>query len=249
MGVLTNLEVFGRRFGELALIDSSSDADLILQKFQKEENGMLFRLMYQGELKSASGNNRAKDKWAIRHALSPQLQELWQVHHALSGYVGVAEDDDYTPDGYLKKSTKEQDQASTARRAAALRVPTQVGAMKFLPLVKKSLDLVCSLDILFLRKDPGSSVVSNGGDLDNRLKVLFDGLRMPTLDEVGTQADDGKVIYCLTEDDALISDFSVKTDRLLTKPDAAPSEVILVMEVNIRTVRMNNNNLHIKWGD
>ncbi len=46
MGVLTHPEVFGRRMGALAQIDSSSDADLILQKFQKKENGMRFRLIY-----------------------------------------------------------------------------------------------------------------------------------------------------------------------------------------------------------
>lgn len=107
--------------------------------------------------------------------------------------------------------------------------------------------MVCSLDILFLRKDVGGSVVSNGGDLDNRLKVLFDGLRMPSIDEVGSTSDGGNVIYCLTEDDALISDFSVKTDRLLSKPDAVPSEVILVMDVNVRVTRITPANVHLKY--
>lgn len=47
----------------------------------------------------------------------------------------------------------------------------------FIPLVTEELGLRCKLDILFLRpENPGSLFVR--GDLDNRLKTLFDGLRI-----------------------------------------------------------------------
>lgn len=77
----------------------------------------------------------------------------------------------------------------------------------------------CALDILFLRRDGPGSLVKSGGDIDNRLKVLFDGLRMPqTCDEVcgDTAAPDEDPFYCLLEDDKLISKVQVETNWLLT---------------------------------
>src|SRR5471030_2477981 len=54
---------------------------------------------------------------------------------------------------------------------------------RFVPLATKALTLHCSLDILLLRPEgPG---VIYAGDLDNRLKTLIDGLRMPSELEVG----------------------------------------------------------------
>ena len=49
----------------------------------------------------------------------------------------------------------------------------------FVPLVTRDLELLCSIEILFLRfGDPGG-VINRVGDLDNRLKTLFDALTMP----------------------------------------------------------------------
>jgi len=50
---------------------------------------------------------------------------------------------------------------------------------RFVPFVSKEYALACSLDILFLRRDDPGNLIKSGGDIDNRLKVLFDGLRMP----------------------------------------------------------------------
>jgi hypothetical protein len=48
----------------------------------------------------------------------------------------------------------------------------------FVPLVTERLLLLCRLDVLFLRPDPPGSLIKSG-DIDNRLKTLFDALRMP----------------------------------------------------------------------
>lgn len=44
----------------------------------------------------------------------------------------------------------------------------------FIPLVRNSLCLACDLDILFLRHDDDLRILQKGGDLDNRIKTLFD---------------------------------------------------------------------------
>ena len=47
------------------------------------------------------------------------------------------------------------------------------------PLIDERYGLACALDILFLRRDEPGNVIKSGGDIDNRLKVLFDALRTP----------------------------------------------------------------------
>ncbi len=54
----------------------------------------------------------------------------------------------------------------------------QESGFRFVPLVRESLSLLCSLDVLFLRRDFPGSVIS-AGDIDNRIKTLIDALRRP----------------------------------------------------------------------
>lgn len=49
---------------------------------------------------------------------------------------------------------------------------------RFVPLVREDWSLMCSISILFLRRDfPGS--VIQAGDIDNRIKTIIDALRIP----------------------------------------------------------------------
>jgi hypothetical protein len=54
---------------------------------------------------------------------------------------------------------------------------------KYIPLIRKSLHLACALDIQFLRHEEPGLLVLQGGDLDGRLKTLFDAMRMPSARE------------------------------------------------------------------
>jgi hypothetical protein len=45
--------------------------------------------------------------------------------------------------------------------------------------VCSQLRLVARLSIVMLRPEPPGSIITAGGDIDNRLKTLFDALRMP----------------------------------------------------------------------
>jgi hypothetical protein len=105
----------------------------------------------------------------------------------------------------------------------------------FIPLVRTEMGLRCKLDILFLRpEEPGSIYVS--GDLDNRIKTLFDAFRMAKdKSELGGQAPTREPVYCLLEDDQLISEVRVTTDKLLLLPKhetIRPNDVFLVIEVS-----------------
>jgi len=85
--------------------------------------------------------------------------------------------------------------------------------------LEESLQLNVSLDILFLRPDD-HPLIQQGGDLDNRLKTLFDSLKVPdTASGLGGQPEqDEEPFFVLLQDDRLITEFKVSTDTLLMLP-------------------------------
>lgn len=70
---------------------------------------------------------------------------------------------------------------------------------------------------------PPGSIVSSGGDIDNRLKTLLDALKMPKepneIPRDDTPETDENPFYCLLEDDGLITKLSIDTAQLLEKSE------------------------------
>ena len=99
---------------------------------------------------------------------------------------------------------------------------------RFVPLISTTGGFTCSLDILFLRRDNPGNLITDGGDIDNRIKTLFDGLKMPTtIPELGgydVPAPGENPFFCLLEDDSLITKVAVTTDRLLIPLDTNAGE-------------------------
>jgi hypothetical protein len=107
--------------------------------------------------------------------------------------------------------------------------------------VRDEISLLCSLDILFLRRDiPGSAI--QAGDIDNRIKTVIDALRAPQSQNelVGTDQKPGRdddPLYCLLWDDRQVSHLTVETDTLLDQQmagDADQRKVRLVITVELR---------------
>lgn len=197
---------------------------------------MKFTLTFEGDLKS---NGRPADKWAIRKQLAPQLKELWRINPALrrveqnriipkSGFWNVE----------LHHSLEDQQRIrpTDEKETIDLCAPILRGGRRFVPLVRDTFALVCGLKILFLRKEePGR--VYQGGDIDNRLKTLFDALAIPSADQVIEDQDIEEPIYCLLEDDGLITGFAVDTHRLLSRPGVTEHYVQLIVEVDVRVTQ------------
>lgn len=117
---------------------------------------------------------------------------------------------------------------------------------QFVPLVLESFSLLCSLDILFLRRDiPGSAL--HAGDIDNRIKTLIDALRPPRSqnelvgDDLVPKSDETP-FFCLLQDDKQVSHFSVETDTLLT-PGTDLRDALVVVSVELRPYYVNMFNL------
>lgn len=183
-----------------------------------------FRLTYRGPLKSRTSATKL-DKHQIRQHLRGQLKALWEqeplgrFHH------------------YIDPRREHRD--------GNIALLKQVGPYTFAPLVTQAAgwNAVCSVDVLFLRPSAPGQLVGHGGDLDNRLKTLFDAMRVPTLSELpggATPGAEDQPFHCLLEDDALVTQLSVTTDRLLAP--SSPNDVELVIHVGVSSTSRTMGN-------
>lgn len=206
---------------------------------------MRFHLVYDGQLGS-SGNSSKKPGSVvqIRRALSPQLEQLWKTHNSLkvlaregvirkAGATTVINDPSRTPRDLAKQFPNDFEYLGDS---------IAVGDKKYTPLVRESLSLACEIDILFLRdQDPGD-IFSQDGDIDNRIKTLFDALRMPKRDEQDRNPPEEDHLFVLLQDDSLISDFSVRTDRLLIG-EPEKHRVNLIMDIRLNVLQVGPHNI------
>jgi hypothetical protein len=193
-----------------------------------------FRLVYQGLLRS---NGDSLEKQSIRRYLHRQLYNVWRTKHPLKGREKtVTVGDQYRRWGIDDLANK-----------------YAIPGKRLLPIVSEELALTCELDILMLRRDLGALLTS--GDLDNRIKTLLDALRLP---KPGENMDgDEDPLYCLLEDDKLVSELRVIGDHLFAEPEqviehpkvtptgvytANPSHVCAIIHVKIHRTRSTFGN-------
>ena len=132
------------------------------------------------------------------------------------------------------------------------------GHFNFVALISEKLHLAANLRITFLRNGPPGSLIKVSGDLDNRLKTVFDALTLPNQDQIAKappsiQAPD--IFFCLLQDDSLIHNFQVAADRLLdgtrvhahqqSSPKQLQLEVLLIIQVITRTTELIIGNMDL----
>jgi hypothetical protein len=121
-----------------------------------------------------------------------------------------------------------------------------LGAFRFAPLVDSRIDLIAELDIILLRPGPPGGIITQGGDIDNRLKTLLDSLKVPdqlsALPQNASPEEDESPFFCLLEDDKLITNINVKTAQLF-EPVDHPSEVVLLIRVQTKATKMTYGNM------
>lgn len=173
---------------------------------------MEFTLVYRGPLKT---NGNAAEKQAIRRAIHVQMRQLWK-QQPLASY------------GAYLKETPTLNEITLIQSLAGFR---------FAPLVSPKLALIAELSITLLRPEAPGSLITQGGDIDNRLKTLLDALRMPKVSDELPANDqpsaDEYPFFCLLEDDSLVTKITIATDRLL-EPVKSQSEVQLFIHVKTK---------------
>lgn len=193
---------------------------------------MRFRLTYAGKLlatrEDETRGKRSLHVHEIRREFHRQLAQLWARHPTLMEY-----------------------RAEEERTGKHLLVRFRREGFNWLPLVNNQDHLVCALEILMLRDGPPGRVLA---DIDNRLKTIFDALRMADgPNELGastnagqqTPAADEDPFYVLLQDDRLITHVAVTSDTLLEPvPDVQEGNAVrLVIGVTITPYKVTRNNL------
>ena len=196
---------------------------------------MRFTLKYRGPLpaQGSSTGSRVPEKQAIRRYLHPQLKDLWE-----RDTNRLAEIDPRTLETAVwKGQTFDVPRPIHGFSQFFFRYP--LGGFNFVPLVTSLQEAHCELAVRLHRPTPPGSILYEGGDLDNRLKVLFDALRIPTtLEEIDDEPpkEDGEVLYCLLADDRLITRVSIKSLRLLGQNPGGENYVDIDMDVTVQAV-------------
>jgi hypothetical protein len=184
---------------------------------------MEFRLVYEGLLPAQGA--RSEHKWSIRRALHPQLVELWRQHPALQ--------------------QQGQKWLTFPPLPGQTSVVVERSGVLFAPLVTSRLNLFAEVSVLLFRPQPRGAVLSEGGDVDNRLKTLIDGLRLPhAKQEIRDEATGGNLpspFYCLLEDDSLVTKASLESEQML-RP-GKPDEVLAIISVNVKKYEVTVDNL------
>jgi hypothetical protein len=216
---------------------------------------MRFRLYYEGPLRATQGEVRGNQndkmgphKHALRRIFHAQLQQLWATNKFLRETKIDRNTNLVRP---IADAGVARWGSSDAKGAMADVIADryQEFGYRFVPLVREEILLLCSLHILFLRRDTPGSVI-HAGDIDNRLKTLIDGLRRPRhINElVGNEvpADGEDPFYCLLDDDKQVTHIEVETDTLLdpfTGNEADNNKVRLVITVELRPYNVTLFNL------
>ena len=183
---------------------------------------MEFRLVYEGPLPAQGA--RSEHKWAIRRALHPQLAELWRQHPALrQGQKWLT----FPPTG------------------GETSVIVERSGVHFAPLVTSRLNLFAEVSVLLFRPHSRGAVLSEAGDVDNRLKTLIDGLRLPhAKQEIRDESTGGNLpspFFCLLEDDSLVTKASLESEQML-RP-GKPEEVLAIISVTVKKYQVTYDNL------
>jgi hypothetical protein len=197
-----------------------------------------FTLIYDGDLPSAGNKPQPIYAGIIRNHFHDQLADLWDSHALMRQlrHEARALKSDDTGAIYFRPTTLPDYrdpppplEPNQVDLCAPIHVPN---AGSFIPFVRNSLYLACAVDVLFLRHEEPMSLMRLGGDLDGRLKTLFDALKMPNPNDryVGPDLTDDP-LYVVLEDDALISDFSIKSGRLLGRAAKKKHVTIKVLRV------------------
>ncbi len=213
----------------------------------EQENLVEFHLLYSGPLHS---NGDRTEKHNIRKNFHYQLRHLWHTNRNLSlmaerwGRIRYAEEDlPKFPDPNIAPPLSPEDAIAKGLLREA-QVRWNKNNFDFLPLVTSSAVLRCRLEILFLRAEEKNFVLQ-GGDIDGRIKTLFDGLRMirdgQEFPPHAAPDADERPFFCLLENDDLISEVAINTGRLLALPEKKAvdkHDVYLQITVQINPTRI-----------
>lgn len=216
---------------------------------------MRFTLIFDGSL-PPSASKRAIYAAQIRNELHVQMRDLWDNHvlmrqlkHEARSYEKRMSDLALATKGPLPDYLDDPPPLRPEQIDLCAPMPLAGTPWSYLPIVRNSLHLACAIDILFLRHEEPGRLFEMSGDIANRLKCFFDALTVPNAEQAKAgEEPTADPLCCLLENDRLISDFSVRTGRLLGKSAKSQYDVRLQAEITIKILRAFYANEHLLGG-
>ena len=188
---------------------------------------MKFTLQYDGILVSnQQGAGRLPNKRSIRFQIDPQLRTIWSTNRYLRWLRAHEGNLSRLRPGSYRGNDIIVEPLTRGMDGPLIWSPFPyviVGGLTYIVLVNALNEWTCALDIKILMPEP----VGNRGDIDNRLKTLYDALCPPQRETDagvgGTVPSDGLVFSLLEDDkDRFIRSRRVELEQLLS---AVPSNI------------------------
>lgn len=192
---------------------------------------MRFTLTYSGDELRTSGSSRSggrnPEKQALRAHFHPQLLKVWDRHFS---YRQVNRTILSAP---VKRHDRWEAPGPERTSLASLLFRHRIRDSSFIPLLTPNMEVHCHI-ALQLGRPVKFGTIFAGGDLDGRLKTLFDALAVPARDEnFPDHAPEGEYL-CLLSDDDLITGLSIESYELL---DSVPeSRVDITLHITITAI-------------
>jgi len=174
-------------------------------------------LKYQGSLKS---NADIKEKHRLRRHFHPQIKNFIESQKHLK------EKKCWQVATFLKNDPNE------------LCAVNQKGDFYFASLISSKTFLLAEVDLTILWHDLPGQIIGQG-DIDNKLKTLFDALSAPPHDSqiTGLKPENGEEpFFCLLEDDKLIQNVNIRTHTLLENVDQR--DIFVLIHIRSRPTQL-----------
>lgn len=195
---------------------------------------MPLTLIYSGPIRSAQGNHR-RSLAVLREQFHEQL--VYSVDPNLVSHI------DYLSKPALQ-GTADGDRLVRAPVAysftddGVVDIEVQRGGNQYIPFFSRFAGQfpALALDITLFSTMSPQRVLSNAGDIDNRVKRLIDGMRLPSESEAAREQwhPPNGPCWVAMEDDGFITQLSVKQERLLG--DARSDTVTAVVRIEVASM-------------
>jgi hypothetical protein len=204
---------------------------------------MEFKLTYSGDMlrpQQVRGNARKQEKHALRLHFHEQLERIWRSDTRYSPISAEQLGDAVHAKGIwdVQRNAEKKIPYFKETPLRGFLYQRRLAGYRFVPMITRVMEAYCHLRILLRRPIRPGTIVYSGGDLDGRLKTLFDALAMPPqlqdLPEQITGSDD--LCLCLLEGDELITGLSIDSEEWASAPSSLHAEVDIT--VTIRAVTL-----------
>jgi hypothetical protein len=207
---------------------------------------MRFTLKYVGSELKSSGNKqpRTEEKQLLRAHWHSQLQQIWDASNVLQ-FIDRSE---------LREPVSKHDVWDVGDEKVVADMPLKGFMYRrklhdswFVPLITPRMEAHCRLAIRLGRPTKPGKLIYEGGDLDGRLKTLFDSLAAPKNEDQVERRDCSLPEYlCLLGDDSLITDLSIESYQLLG--ETRPNWVDIDAEVTVTAVTPMSGTYSLLFG-